>query len=55
MTVIILCVVPKLCGAKSYQLFAPKPQAENLCPLDKGWGVGKAFNYLDTHKSNSLR
>jgi hypothetical protein len=32
MTVIILCVVPKLCGAKSYQLFAPKPQAENLCP-----------------------
>jgi hypothetical protein len=22
----------KLCGAKTYQLFAPKPQAENLCP-----------------------
>lgn len=32
-------MVPKLCGAKSTSFL---PRAENLCPLDKGWGVGKA-------------
>jgi hypothetical protein len=41
-----MCVVLNFAGL-NYRALATKTPTRNLCPLAKGWGRVKAFNYLN--------